>query len=150
MGDYLLVSDDRLTRKLTGINITLDTHITTSRASEVITDAEKEIANRLRSIDYSPIPATNSSDVDTFADKLSGIVAARCWIEVKFAEEAPFKVRYWLDEWKQFLSDLVKGNIELAGTPPATTQAGVIQVGGATFRSGNWTDADLEADDFYG
>lgn len=153
MGNYLLVTDTRLTGKLTDLNITVGAApatITTAALELYVGGAEKEINNRLRSVGYGTIPATNTGDVDTFADKLAEIVAARVWAETKYADDAPFKIKLWLENWKLFLSDLAKGNIELEGHAPATSQSGVIEVGGATFRSSNWTDADLAADNYYG
>lgn len=153
MGDYLLVTDTRLTGKLTDLKITVGASpatIATAALELYIGSAEEEINNRLRSTGYGTIPATNANDEETFADKLAEIVAVRVWAETKYADDAPFKIKLWLENWKLFLSDLAKGNIILEGHAPATTQAGVLTVGSATFRSQTWTDADLIDEDFYG
>lgn len=152
MGDYLLVSDDRLTKKLTSINVVIATDIASATVDEMIDDSESKINEVLDGLEYATIPATNSRDIEIFARELSGYVASLVWMEVAGlgSVEQPPNVKFWLSEWNKFMTRLETGRLKLYGQTPASTLGGVIVMGGVTLRSSTWTDADIAADDFYG
>jgi hypothetical protein len=118
MGSYASVSDVQALITTDEFTISVSSEPSTTKVDEFIAQAEGEVNGVLTAQGYSSVPAGGSNDVAMLKGYIAPKVAATVWLVAFLDDDPPYRVKEWLNAYREFLNRLRQGQQHLVDQLP--------------------------------
>lgn len=111
---------------------------TDTEVEGIIAQASGEIDGILRAQGYETVPATGDTDAAILGGQVARYAAAQSLLAGYTGNDAPYKVKAWLEGFEGFMGRLRRGEQRLVDQEPTSSLSGFIEAGFLTFEE--WVD----------
>lgn len=86
---------------------------TASEVESIIAQASGEVDGVLRAQGYASVPATGANDLALLRGHVARYTAAHTYLAAFLKDEPPYKVKAWIEGWRDFIARLRRGEQQL-------------------------------------